>query len=57
MNGDMIIDDDPHEVEFNRKAGKKGILISPYRKGKAVKPGELDDIRRAIGKGGRGLRG
>ena len=52
VNGDIIIDDDRNEIRFNRKNGKKGILIKPYRKGKSMEEGELDDIYKQIKKKG-----
>ncbi|MGB4270303.1 MAG: NIF family HAD-type phosphatase [Spirochaetota bacterium] len=32
IGGQLLIDDDPAEIEFARKIGCKGYLIKPYRK-------------------------
>jgi phosphoglycolate phosphatase-like HAD superfamily hydrolase len=43
-NIDMLIDDDPAEIQFNLKNKKKGILVESYRKNKEMNPNELTDI-------------
>ena len=32
LDADLIIDDDPAEINFAKSTGKRGILIPPYRK-------------------------
>jgi len=41
---DIIIDDDPEEVECNKKNGKIGILVEPYRKNKKIDENEMEKI-------------
>jgi FMN phosphatase YigB (HAD superfamily) len=41
---DIIIDDDPEEIEFNRRKGKIGILVEPFRKNKKINENELEEI-------------
>jgi FMN phosphatase YigB (HAD superfamily) len=44
VNGDLLIDDDPAEVAYAVKLGKKGYCIKPYRNGQRTDPDELDKI-------------
>jgi len=44
VNGDVLIDDDPEEIRFVKSTGKRGFLISPYRKGKKPKKNEIKDL-------------
>ena len=41
IKGDLLIDDDPNEIEYMKKIGRKGFLISSYRKGKPSDQSEL----------------
>jgi phosphoglycolate phosphatase-like HAD superfamily hydrolase len=41
---DIIIDDDPEEVEYNKKNGKIGILVESYRKNKKIDENEMEGI-------------
>jgi len=41
---DIIIDDDPEEVEYNKKNGKIGILVEFYRKNKKIDENEMKKI-------------
>jgi len=43
-NIDILIDDDPEEIEFNKNKGKQAVLVTPYRKNKKVNKCELNDI-------------
>jgi FMN phosphatase YigB (HAD superfamily) len=43
-NYDIIIDDDAEEIEYNKRKGKTGILVEPYRKGKRMDETELEKI-------------
>jgi hypothetical protein len=43
-NYDIIIDDDPEEIEYNKNKGKTGILVESYRKNKMMKEDELERI-------------
>jgi len=50
--GELLIDDDPSEIEFVKKIGCKGYLIKPYRKSSKVKFSdynkEYDEILKMI---------
>lgn len=48
VNGDALIDDDPAEIAFVNSIGRRGILISPFRKGKTTDVTELDRIRSVL---------
>jgi phosphoglycolate phosphatase-like HAD superfamily hydrolase len=48
INADMIIDDDPAEIEFNRKNRKAGFLVQSFRSNAAVSKNELNDILKEI---------
>jgi FMN phosphatase YigB (HAD superfamily) len=37
INGELLIDDDPSEIEFVKMLGYKGYLIKPYRKNSKLK--------------------
>jgi FMN phosphatase YigB (HAD superfamily) len=56
VNGDILIDDDPEEISYMKKIGKKGILISPYRKNGKADPAELKAVYAQITSGNRSLR-
>ena len=36
VKGEILIDDDPKEIQYVKSIGKDGFLISSFRKGKAV---------------------
>jgi len=44
VRGDILIDDDPQAIAYVRSIGRKGILIRPFRKGRAANRRELSDI-------------
>lgn len=50
IDADVLIDDDPRQVDFANKAGRRGILISAYRGGDADGSEELNAIYAAIRK-------
>jgi phosphoglycolate phosphatase-like HAD superfamily hydrolase len=43
-NYDIIIDDDPEEIEYNKNNGKTGILVETYRKNTKLSDNELNEI-------------
>ncbi len=47
IKGDLLVDDDPKQVDYVRSIGKGGFLIAAYRKGGAADPGELDRLYKA----------
>jgi FMN phosphatase YigB (HAD superfamily) len=57
VGGDVLVDDDPALIDYVRSVGRRGVLVAPYRKGAAVKPGEAEGIRRDIGRGKRPFGG
>jgi FMN phosphatase YigB (HAD superfamily) len=48
VRGGILIDDDPQAIAYVRSIGRKGILIPPFRKGKATNRRELSDIYNLI---------
>lgn len=48
IKGDILIDDDPNEINYMKKINKKGILITSYRKGKNCDKNELSEIYKQI---------
>ena len=48
INGDVLIDDDPKQIDSTNEIGKLGILIHCYRGRSLIPLGELDKIRRQI---------
>jgi len=43
-NIDILIDDDPEEIEFNKNKGKQAVLVTSFRKNKKVNKCELNEI-------------
>jgi len=41
---DILIDDDPEEIEYNESRGKTGILVEAYRQNKKVNENEFEEI-------------
>ena len=41
---DILIDDDPKEIEYNVSKGKTGILVTAYRKNRKTNENELKGI-------------
>jgi FMN phosphatase YigB (HAD superfamily) len=41
---DVLIDDDPEEIQYNESRGKTGILVEAYRKNKKVNKNEFEEI-------------
>ncbi|MCX7023235.1 MAG: NIF family HAD-type phosphatase [Spirochaetes bacterium] len=50
MGGDILIDDDPVEVDFNAKNGKRAFLVKSFRRNARIDGAELDDILKKIGR-------
>ena len=48
LGADVLIDDDPKQIRFVEKKGRRGIRITCYRGGPDPKPGELDGIYKAL---------
>ena len=48
IGGQVIIDDDPAQIDAAEASGALGLLITPYRGGEDPSPGELDEILKAI---------
>ena len=48
IGAQVLIDDDPAQVDAATAAGALGLLITPYRGGEDPKPGQLDEILTAI---------
>ena len=44
IGGELLIDDDPAEIEYVRSLGLKGYLLRPYRKNAPLPPGEDGEI-------------
>lgn len=44
INGDLLIDDDPLEIQFTESIGRFGFHITPFRKGMKENQKELDDL-------------
>ena len=43
---DVLIDDDPEEIEYVKRKKGIGILVESYRKNKAMNPNEINEIAR-----------
>lgn len=41
MRGDLLVDDDPEEIAYQKSIGKKGYLLKPFRKGRMADPYEI----------------
>jgi phosphoglycolate phosphatase-like HAD superfamily hydrolase len=41
MRGDLLVDDDPEEIAYQKSIGKKGYLLEPFRKGRTADAREL----------------
>ena len=50
INGDILIDDDPKQIEYVCNVGRKGILISTYRDGNNANIAELELLYKKITK-------
>lgn len=48
VGGEILIDDDPKEIQYVKSIGKHGFLISSFRKGKTVKENELEEVYKFI---------
>ena len=48
IDGDILVDDDPEQINFINSIGKKGFLIKPYRPDGHVEPGELQELDKFI---------
>lgn len=44
LNADCIVDDDPTEIHFAESIGKKGFLISPYRRNSQADKNEISRL-------------
>ncbi len=56
IKGDILIDDDPAEIDFVKSIHKRGFKISSYRKGTKPNPKELSELYSCINKS-KGLFG
>ncbi len=50
VRGDVLVDDDPEEIRYMRQIGKKGVLVSSYRKGMKPDKSEIDGVYKNLGK-------
>jgi len=48
VNADLIIDDDPDEIQFAKNMGRNGILVKSYRKNSQIEPDELNKVYEKI---------
>ena len=48
IKGDVLIDDDPKQIQHVQKLGKRGIRIAAYRHGKVMSKCELKTIAKAL---------
>ena len=48
VDGDVLVDDDPKQVNFVNSIDKRGVLITAYRGGEDPDPDELKNVRRSI---------
>jgi hypothetical protein len=53
VGGDILVDDDPKQVDFVRGLGLAAFLITTYRGGPVAEDGELDRLYRAVRRAGR----
>jgi HAD superfamily phosphatase (TIGR01681 family) len=51
INGDVLVDDDPAEIEFMKKINKRGVLVPSFRKGKSVDKSDIERIYKMINGG------
>jgi hypothetical protein len=47
-NADVIIDDDPKEIEFNKKNRKRTYLVKSYRKNSSMLSNEFEKIAKDL---------
>ena len=48
VDGDVLVDDDPKQVNFANSIGKRGVLITAYRGGEEPDPDGLKNVRKKI---------
>ena len=48
VKGDLLIDDDPAEINYMKQINKKGILVTSYRNGKNIDQDELTRLYQEI---------
>ena len=48
VKGDILIDDDPQEIEYVKSIGRGGFLISPFRKGNTPEKTEIAVLYKSI---------
>ena len=56
IDGDILVDDDPEQINFINSIGKKGFLIKPYRPNGTVEPKELQELDKFIRRSSGPLR-
>jgi len=56
VQGDLLVDDDPRQIQYMKTIGKRGFLISAYRQGGKPNPQELERLSAEIAKAGRWYR-
>ncbi|MCX7029817.1 MAG: NIF family HAD-type phosphatase [Spirochaetes bacterium] len=44
IRGDLLVDDSPEEIAYQKSIGKKGYLLKPFRKGRTTDSRELLDL-------------
>jgi len=52
VKGDLLVDDSPEEIAYQKTIGRKGFLVSPFRKGKPADTKELLELYKLIRRGG-----
>jgi len=48
VNGDILIDDDPEEIQYSKSIGKSRILVKSYRKNSKVDKGEFAVLKKYL---------
>ena len=44
VDGDLLIDDDPKQIKYIKRIGRKGFLVTSYHKGYKIDRSELDKL-------------
>ncbi len=47
-DGDILIDDDPMQIDFTKSIGKKGFLVEPFRADQVMDKKEMEKLYRTI---------
>ena len=48
VNGDILIDDDPQEINYVKSIGKYGLLLQSYRKGDKLRLNEFAGLNKYL---------